>query len=163
MAVYPGVRAQAFPAGRETHVPTITDHSFTGSSSGFLRRWEVATRDREKRQGRRRSLHCPVLLTGDEDGRKEKQIQAQCINIGDSGLFAVVPASANVAIGQRYTFRLDIGERGPEPGCHQSVAQQGEIIRLELLLGEDGYADRIGVAVRLCGPRCGIVPMPAMR
>lgn len=164
MAAVAGVRAEMILAGGSRHSSTTVHRPSSGSSSaGFLKRWELATRDREKRQGRRRSLYCRVLLIGDGADEQSPGIEAQCINIGDGGLFAIVPASANVAIGQRYTFRLDIGERGPEPGCHQCVAQQGEIVRLELLLGEEGYADRIGLAVRLFGPRCGIVPMPVVR
>jgi hypothetical protein len=95
------------------------------------------------------------------DGSEDRVIEADCVNVGDGGLFAVVPSSANAAIGQRYTFRLSIGERGPEPGRQQSVSQQGEIIRLELLLGHRGYA--VGIGVRLFGPRSGIVPMPALQ
>jgi len=87
-------------------------------------------------------------------------IPAECTNIGNGGLYATVPIGYGVAIGQRYTFQLTIGERGPEPGSRQLVSQQGEIVRVELMLGEDGYADRIGIGVRLTGPRAGLIPMP---
>jgi hypothetical protein len=132
-------------------------------SGGLLHRWEVATREREKRQGRRRSLRCRVQMVGEQEGNGQEALEAECINIGDGGLFAILPGSVAVGIGQRYTFRLHIRERGPEPGCGQCVSQQGEIIRLELLVDQTGYTDRIGIGVRLFGPRCGIVPMPAIR
>ncbi|MGQ9649080.1 MAG: hypothetical protein ACUVXJ_03135 [Phycisphaerae bacterium] len=132
-------------------------------SGTFLRRWEIATREKEKRQGRRRSLRCSVELLNDAEENEQRPLTAECLNIGDGGLFAILPANVGVAIGQRYTFRLIIGERGPEPGHRQCVTQKGEIIRLELLLGQEGYADRIGIGVRLFGPRSGIVPMPTIR
>ncbi len=143
----------------------LSEHSATvppmmTTSGGFVRRWEIATREREKRQCRRRSLHCPVQMILERDGSESRVIEAECVNVGDGGLFAIVPSNANAAIGQRYTFRLNIGERGPEPGRQQCASQQGEIIRLELLLGCKGYA--VGIGVRLFGPRSGIVPMPAM-
>lgn len=148
------------PAGPQTHNPPSPGFSTT-SSGGFLRRWQIATRERDKRQGRRRSLHCHVQLIAEQEGRPTVTLEAECINIGDNGLFAILPSNANVAIGQRYLFRLSIGERGPEPGSEQTVSQQGEIIRKELLLGQNGYA--VGIGVRLFGPRSGIVPMPAIR
>ncbi len=150
----PGGYSQRRPADRS---------SLTSNSGSFLRRWEIATREREKRQGRRRSLRCSVQLLSDAEDNGQPPLHAECLNIGDGGLFAILPGSAGVAIGQRYTFQLNIGERGPEPGHGQCVSQKGEIIRLELLLGQEGYADRIGIGVRLFGPRSGIVPMPTMR
>jgi hypothetical protein len=119
-------------------------------------------RDTEKRQSERRSLSCPVVLVTEVIGESEhpRDIPGDCTNIGNGGLYATVPIGYGVAIGQRYTFELTIRERGPEPGARQTVSQQGEIVRVELLLGEDGYAERIGVGVRLTGPRSGLIPMP---
>jgi len=93
-------------------------------------------------------------------GGDGNQMEAECVNVGDGGLFAMLSDGARVSSGQRYTFRLSIGERGPEPGCRQCVSQQGEIIRVELLLDEKGQGNRIGIGVRLVGPRSGMVPMP---
>jgi len=157
--VRPGIRE---PGGHIYHRPS--DRFPVASNSGtFLRRWEIATGEKEKRQGRRRTLRCSVQLFNDAEDNGQPPLTAECLNIGDGGLFAVLPSNVGVAIGQRYTFRLIIGERGPEPGHRQCVTQKGEIIRLELLLGQEGYADRIGIGVRLFGPRSGIVPMPTTR
>jgi len=155
MALSTGVRTETWRSGGVSAPPALRS-----ASSSFVRRWEIATREREKRQCRRRSLHCAARMILETNGSEDRVVEAECINIGDGGLFAVVPSNANAAIGQRYTFHLNIGERGPEPGRQQCVAQQGEIIRLELLLGHKGYA--VGIGVRLFGPRSGIVPMPAM-
>lgn len=95
-----------------------------------------------------------------EGAGKPIGIPAECSNISQGGLYGVVPIGYGVAIGQRYKFQLTIGERGPEPGSRQVVSQQGEVVRAELLLGEDGYGDRVGIGVRLFGPRTGLVPMP---
>ena len=125
-------------------------------------RWQRATREREKRQAPRRSLRCVLTLIDNTRDRQEEPaaIPAECSNISNGGLYGIVPIGYGVAIGQRYTFQLTIGERGPEPGSRQVISQQGEIMRAELLLGEDGYGDRVGIAVRLFGPRSGLVPMP---
>jgi hypothetical protein len=163
MALSTGASVESWRTGESTYRPPAGGLSLSGSASNFLRRWDMATRDREKRQRRRRSLHCPVQLVDDPGVGETKVTEAECINIGDGGLFAIVSGTASVSLGQRFTFRLNIGERGPEPGCRQYVSQQGEVIRLELLMGEKGYADRIGIGVRLFGPRCGIVPMPSSR
>jgi hypothetical protein len=133
---------------------------FSRSSSSFLRRWELATRDREKRQGRRRSLRCQILMSEDTPGGEGTPVAADCLNVGDGGLFAIVPEDVQVSLGQRFRFQLTIGERGPEPGSRQCVSQLGEVIRVELVLDEKGCGDRIGIGVRLFGPRSGIVPMP---
>jgi len=125
-------------------------------------RWQRATRDTERRQGPRRTLRCALRLTDNNLGQHSDPavIPAECSNISNGGLYGIVPIGYGVAIGQRYTFQLTIGERGPEPGIRQIVSQQGEIVRAELLLGEDGYGDRVGIGVRLFGPRSGLVPMP---
>jgi|GEM_PF-3188606 len=117
----------------------------------------------DKRQGQRRPLCCEMLLIGDVADEAEEEpvmIPSQCLDIGDGGLYGVVPVGYGVAIGQRYTFRLKTGERGPEPGSLQVVSQRGRIIRTELLIEPDGSGDQIGVGVRLYGHRSGIVPMP---
>ena len=126
---------------------------------------DAMSKDKAKHGGWVGTINDPLtdLLRSGARALIQQAIEAECINIGDGGLFAILPINVPVAIGQRYTFRLNIGERGPEPGSRQRVSQQGEIIRLELLLGQTGYADRIGIGVRLFGPRCGIVPMPAVR
>lgn len=133
------------------------------SPNYWIGRWRIRLRDEEKRQCLRRSLRCALLLNRNAaEGKGEPAaIPAECLNISSSGLYGIVPIGYGVAIGQRYTFRLTIGERGPEPGSRQVVSQQGEIVRAELLLGEDGYGDRVGIGVRLFGPRSGLVPMPA--
>ena len=120
------------------------------------------TRDSEERQSTRRSLRCALTLVKNATGRGHDAIAvpAECSNISQGGLYGIVPIGYGVAIGQRFTFELTIGERGPEPGPRQVVSQQGEIMRAELLLGEDGYGDRVGVGVRFFGPRSGVVPMP---
>jgi hypothetical protein len=135
--------------------------SSAASMRAFRQQWDLATRDREKRQGRRRSLRCQVRLTDETSGGNGTHIIADCLNIGDHGLFAILPEGVEAAIGQRYTFRLAIGERGPEPGCHQYVSQSGEVRRVELLLNEMGTGIRIGIGVRLLGPRSGSLPMPS--
>jgi hypothetical protein len=140
--------------------PPTSGLSFAGGAVGFRRRWEMATRDRENRQGRRRSLHGRLTLIAGNSDNGGDRIGAECLNIGDGGLFAVLPDGARVGTGQQYTFQLDIAERGPEPGCSQRVCQRGEIIRIELLLDEKGCGNRIGIGVRLFGPRSGMVPMP---
>ena len=124
--------------------------------------WQPVVRDEEKRQWPRRSLRCALKLINLTRGQvtEPTAVPAECSNISNGGLYAVVPIGYGVAIGQRYNFQLSVGERGPEPGARQMVSQQGEIMRAELLLGEDGYGDRVGVGVRLFGPRSGLVPMP---
>jgi hypothetical protein len=134
--------------------------SFAGNTASFRRRWVMATRDRDNRQVRRRSLHCRATLTDGSPNSGANGITAECLNIGDGGLFAILPDGARAATGQQYVFQLDIAERGPEPGCSQRVCQWGEIVRVELLLDEQGCGNRIGIGVRLFGPRSGMVPMP---
>ena len=132
------------------------------AASNSMMRWQRAGREKEKRQWPRRSLRCPLTLIDNAGEPKSNAvvISAECSDVGNGGLYGIVPIGYGVAIGQRYTFELTIGERGPEPGSRQVVSQQGEIVRAELLLGEDGYGDRVGVGVRLFGPRSGLVPMP---
>ena len=131
-------------------------------SSSPMMRWQQATWEKERRQWPRRSLRCALTLI-DNTGEPKSDpvvISAECSDVSNGGLYGIVPIGYGVAIGQRYTFQLTIGERGPEPGSRQVVSQQGEIVRAELLLGESGYGDRVGVGVRLFGPRSGLVPMP---
>jgi len=154
----PTQRSTQFSAG----YPSPALHSST-SPKYWIGRWQVPLRNEEKRQCPRRTLRCSLALSDNAiDGKGEpRTVPAECLNISTSGLYGIVPIGYGVAIGQRYTFRLTIGERGPEPGSRQVVSQQGEIVRAELLLGEDGYGDRVGIGVRLFGPRTGLVPMPA--
>lgn len=135
-------------------VPTI-------HPQGYESAWRASLARDDRRQIGRRSLHCKLLLIDDvADQRPDPQvIPAECLNVSDGGLYGVVPIGFGVAKGQRYTFRLLTNERGPEPGS-QVVSQQGVIIRTELLVGADGTGDRVGVGVRLCGQRRGMVPMP---
>lgn len=128
--------------------------------------WREALRDNDTRQCVRRSIRCDMYLIDDVDREEESTaaqvIPAECLNISDSGLYGVVPIGYGVAMGQRYTFRLTIGERGPDPGANQLVSQVGTVIRTELLIGADGSGDRVGIGVRLHGHRSGTVPMPSM-
>jgi hypothetical protein len=114
---------------------------------------------RDKRQCMRRSLRCGVrMIRLHADGATGGVIPADCVNISDGGLYANLAPGHAAAIGQRYEFYLHVGERGPE-GTQQIVVQSGVIVRTELLLECRG--DRIGVGVRLCGHRTGVIPMPA--
>ena len=118
--------------------------------------------DLEKRQCRRRGLRCRMALiedTAGTDGRP-RAISGDCYNVSDVGLYGIVPIGFGVTLGQRYTFQLTLGERGPESGSRQIVTQQGTIVRSELLVGPEGQTDRIGVGVQLVGQRSGVIPMP---
>jgi hypothetical protein len=115
----------------------------------------------DRRQCFRRPLHCAMLLI-EGDGRDERDtVPGECLNVSDGGLYGTVPLGYGVAIGQRYTFRLVVGERGPEPGATQLVSQQGVVLRTELLVGRGDAPDRLGIAVRLTGHRSGMIPMPS--
>jgi hypothetical protein len=87
-------------------------------------------------------------------------IPGECLNACEGGLYGTVPLGFGVNLGQCYTFRLMVGERGPEPGPIQVVSQQGTIVRTELLISGDGGEDRVGIGVRLIGHRTGLIPMP---
>ena len=132
-------------------------HRYGSNPGQAYNLWQPTTREHEKRLSPRRSLACQLTLT---HATTCKQVPAECDNFGQGGLYAVVAIGHGVAIGQCYSFELHITERGPEPGTDQAVTQQGEIVRVELLVGENGYADRIGIGVRLFGLRTGMVPMP---
>ncbi len=124
--------------------------------------WEVANEADERRQCFRRSLHCGMLLMegeGTEDARDV--IPGECLNVSDWGLYGTVPLGYGVALGQSYTFRLMVDERGPEPDATQIIVQRGVIIRTELLMNWDGGGDRVGIAVKLIGHRRGVIPMPS--
>lgn len=149
------------PYGRLQPAPSVRPRPGLGRvTSG----WQTVARDVEKRGGVRRTLRCRMQLidTGGQHHPDPKGIPAECLNVSTGGLYGIVPIGYGVAIGQRFTFRLAVGERGPEPGAGQIVSQQGEVVRAELLLGEDGYGDRVGIGVKLFGPRSGHIPMPAM-
>lgn len=148
------------PPTRSTRAARILSPPMPRVSStlGPYKGLEAASRQtnqyHEKRQSPRRDLHCSALLI-DEFGGKglPRAIPAQCTNVSNSGLFAIVPMGYGVAIGQRYAFQLAIQEHGTETRSRQTIAQQGEIMRVELQFGEDGYANEIGIGVRLSGPR----------
>ncbi len=125
--------------------------------------WLHSGTDQGRRQCARRSLRCPVLLLecGEHDVRP-RAIPGECLDVSDGGLYAAVPIGYGVAAGQRHTFQLTIGENGPEPGLGQIVTQQGIILRTELLIETGGRGDRVGIAVRLIGPRAGVIPMPQL-
>jgi len=130
----------------------------------FTSRWHVGLRDEEKRQCPRRSLRCPTAMIENltEADHEPRTVPVECVNVCEDGLYAIVPIGYGVAMGQRFTFRLNTGERGPEPEIDQIVMQQGRVVRTELLLSENGQTDRVGVGVQLIGPRNGMLPMPTM-
>jgi hypothetical protein len=147
--------------------PSLTHHPRVSGSAnavahgaGSLRR--LSGRE-ERRQCLRRELICKVILADDvmsDQTHQPSTIPGECLNIGEGGLYATVPLGYGVTIGQRYTFRLMVPERGPEPGPVQIVSQQGMIIRTELLVDPDDGNDRLGIAIKLTGHRSGVVPMP---
>ncbi len=118
--------------------------------------------DDEKRQCRRRGLRCKMVLIDDTGGAdtQPRVIPGDCFNVSDTGLYGIVPIGFGITLGQRFTFELTIGERGPEPGSHQIVTQQGVVVRSQLLVGPDGQTDRLGIGAQLVGPRSGVIPMP---
>ncbi len=126
--------------------------------------WYSRSKEEEKRQCTRRSLRCEIALTDEQmdEGGEVQSIPGECMNFSEGGLYAIVPIGFGVAIGQFYNFHLKIGECGPEPGLRHVVRQPGVITRTELLLGEDGKPDRVGIAVRFRGYRSGTVPMPRL-
>jgi len=132
----------------------------TAASSSYTT-WRFNDRQ-ERRQCPRRDLRCRILLIDDLMGLSENpaSIPGQCLNVCDAGLYATVLPDCGITIGQRYTFRLMVGERGPEPGAVQIVSQQGLIIRAELLAGSRDDDHRLGIGVRLTGRRSGVIPMP---
>lgn len=161
MAVSSQERGQGLAASFADPTTPLTVPRMTSQYSPFAP-WR-ATMDRdERRQNTRRSLHCKLQLIDDalEEVDSPLVIPGECLNVCDGGLYGVVPIGYGVAMGQRYTFRLIIEERGPELSNVQIVSQQGQVVRTELLIGEDGNGDRVGIAVRLCGHRTGVVPMP---
>ncbi len=114
----------------------------------------------EKRQCPRRSLHCSVQmipLATDQQPHPADAITAECWNISEGGLYATVPIGYGMAVGQRYVFRLRTRELGPDG--QQVVLRQGVVLRTELQLSSDG--DQVGVGVRFCGHRSGVLVTPA--
>ena len=126
-------------------------------------RWSGASTmlDHDMRQCARRALRCHVLMIDLAEEGKDGPltIPGECLDISDSGLYAIVPIGYGVVVGQQFTFQLTISERGPEPGACQVVSQRGRVIRTDLLMSSDGH--RLGVGVRLVGPRSGVVAMPS--
>lgn len=96
-----------------------------------------------------------IASTAGQDARVA--IPAECRNLSDSGLYAIVPMGYGVAIGRRYIFELAAGESGMKPGSRQLVSQQGEVTRAELLFGENWHADHIGIGVRMTGSCSGLL------
>jgi hypothetical protein len=128
----------------------------------FRSLWIHTIDDSEKRLSERHSYNNKVfMLNGTSDDGTPKPIPAECTNISDSGLYAIVPFGYGVALKQHYYFQLTINKPGPEQGSWNLVSQRGEIMRVELLFGEDGHADHIGIGVRLFGPRTGTLPIPS--
>jgi|GEM_PF-1953244 len=114
------------------------------------------------RQTVRRPLRCKLVLVNDVMSAPVHAgvIPGECLNVSDGGLYAVVPLGCGVRVGHRYTCRLFIPERGPEPGPVQTVSQQGMVLRTELLAGGGRDEDRLGVAIKLIGHRSGVMPLP---
>jgi len=117
--------------------------------------------DNEKRQCRRRGLRCNMQLIKSYFSKDTRPtaIPAECFNVSKLGLYGIVSVGHGVAMGQRYTFQLTIGEPGPA-AAEQIVTQQGTIVRTELLISPDGRNDRVGIGVKLVGQRDGVIPMP---
>lgn len=131
---------------------------------GVSRRFSICrpqtAREQDQRECPRRSLRCVLVLIDTTTGKDAGvAIPAECGNLSNGGLYAIVPMGYGVAIGRRYTFQLAVGECGPESASRQLLSQQGEVIRAELLIEENGYADHVGIGVRLSGPCAGLVPM----
>ncbi|MBI4581510.1 MAG: hypothetical protein HY718_17550 [Planctomycetes bacterium] len=146
--------------------PQVLGFSVAGAAAspgGEISYEAVRLHDRDDhRQSQRRALHCNMLLI--EPGGLETDgsgvVPGECLNVGDGGLYGTVPLCYGVGLGQHYTVRLMVDERGPEPGAMQVVSQQGKIVRTELLMGRDRGEDRLGIAVKLYGHRSGVLPMP---
>lgn len=111
---------------------------------------------REQRTWPRRSLRCPVQLiplSGESSPEITDALTGTCLDFSEGGMYLTIPIGYGMAAGQRYIFRLNTRERGPEG--EQVVLRQGMIIRAELLLGGDGH--QVGLAVRFTGHRSGVV------
>lgn len=114
----------------------------------------------EKRRCSRRPLHCDVQmipLASDQHPHPADPITGECLNISQDGLYGTVTIGYGVAVGQRYVFRLRTHELGPEG--RQVVLREGVIVRTDLLLSSQG--DQVGIAVRFCGHRSGVLGAPA--
>jgi hypothetical protein len=98
--------------------------------------------------------------TGGPDAQP-RTITGSCFNVSDVGLYGIVPLGHGVAMSQRYTFQLTVGEPGPGAGGCQIVTQQGIVVRSELLVSPDGQTDRVGIGVQLIGQRSGVISMPS--
>ncbi|MHC4442696.1 MAG: hypothetical protein ACYTF1_19700 [Planctomycetota bacterium] len=139
---------------------SVKQENKSGNPFRFL--WKHTTDDSVKRVCERHSYkHEVLMLNGTSNNDAPKPIPAECTNISDSGLYAIVPFGYGVALKQRYNFQLTINRPGPEQGPRDLISQRGEIMRVELLFGEDGYADHVGIGVRLFGPRTGTLPIPS--
>jgi len=154
----------------QAEFPTTTPHprhrrgesNSVPTYKAYQMHWVRSSPDEEKRQCNRRGLRCKMTLIDNTpaDDVQAHPIPAECMNISDNGLYGIVPIGYGVAMGQRYTFQLEIAERGPEPGTEQVISQLGTIVRAELLINPNGEGNRVGLGVKLLGQRTGIVPMP---
>jgi hypothetical protein len=117
--------------------------------------------DKDMRQCARRALRCHMIMIdlADEGEEGPLTISGECLDISDSGLYAIVPIGYSLEVGQQFTFQLTISERGPEPGACQVVSQRGRVVRTDLLMSAEGH--QLGIGVRLVGPRSGVVAMPS--
>lgn len=113
----------------------------------FSTEWAIGVYQEESRRSPRQSVQCEMLMVDPTwwESENSQPIRGECLNLSDDGLYGVVPLGYGLAVGQRYVFQLRL------PEGELTVSQPGTIVRTELLLGVDG--DRIGVGVRLSGPR----------
>ena len=122
---------------------------FSANSSAFSRFKTIE--EEEKRSCRRWGCGYSAALIKKSENDLDTVIPAKCVNISNDGLYAIVPMGYGVAIRQRYTFQLTLRERCSENISDKFVCQEGEIARAELLFGDDGFADHIGIGVRFFG------------
>ena len=158
----PPISLDSPPFSRDVPIAGPTARRTVQHHRAYLMQRVRFSPDEEKRQCRRRGLRCQMTLIDDTGGAdaQPRMIPGHSFNASDVGLYGIVPIGFGVTLGQRYTFQLTIGERGPEPGSHQIVTQQGVIVRSELLVGLEGQTDRLGIGVQLVGQRSGVIPMP---
>ncbi len=159
----PGEEAEEDAMALGTASPSIAPAGYPYSSSFRHARAALLERENEKRQSERRCLHCNVEfhpLPESPSSPAASMLIGRCVNIGPTGVYAILPARFGVTVGQHYRLKLLVGECGPEPGTGQVVTQSGRILRVELLVNANGGSDEVGVAVQLFGHREGVIPMP---
>lgn len=140
----------------------LTEFHESPGYNSYNMNWMRFVEDSDKRQAPRRELRNRMVMieTDPEDDIEPQTVQGECLNVGDGGLYGIVPIGFGVAMGQRYTFQVCVDECGPEPGQNQVVTQQGIVVRTELLINNYGEGDRVGIGVQLIGQRSGVIPMP---